>query len=109
MTEELKTIWRKADRIEDPDVSDAVEYKLLNAYLTETKYIIPEEDWYEIQTRGYDIDLLCQDADDDHPEWRPYIMSALDEIINEENRTAEFFRGYDAGTNASEIEENLYK
>ena len=48
MTERLKAIWKHVDRIVDPDLADAIEASLLNDYLMETKFIIPEEDWYEM-------------------------------------------------------------
>ena len=67
MTERLMSIWKRVDRIEDNDIADIVEKSLLDDYLTETKFIIPEEDWYEIQTRGYDIEMMCHDADEEHP------------------------------------------
>lgn len=105
MTERLKAIWKRVDRIEDNDIADIVEKSLLDDYLTETKFMIPEEDWYEIQTRGYDIEMMRHDADEEHPEWRNEIEDALDEAQDEEGFLAVFFRGFEIGTGGAEVEE----
>ena len=108
MTERLMSIWKHVDRIGDPDLADAIEASLVNEYLMETKFIIPEEDWYEIQTRGYDIEMMRKDADENHPEWKPNIMDALDKVVDDEDFLTEFFRGYEIGTGGAEIEEDMY-
>ena len=105
MTERLKAIWKRVDRIEDNDIADIVEKSLLDDYLTETKFMIPEEDWYEIQTRGYDIEMMRHDADEEHPEWKDEIEEALDEAQDEEGFLAIFFRGFEIGTSGAEVEE----
>lgn len=109
MTERLKAIWKRVDRIDDPDLADSIEEFLLNNYLTETKFIIPEEDWLEIQTRGYDIELMRADADDEHPEWKSEILLELDAVVDDEDFLTEFFRGYEAGTGGAEIEEDMFR
>lgn len=105
MTERLKAIWKQADRIGDLDLADQIEKSLLNDYLMETKFMISEEDWYEIQTRGYDIEMMRHDADEEHPEWRDEIEDALDEAQDEEGFLAVFFRGFEIGTGGAEVEE----
>lgn len=105
MTEKLKEIWKHVDRIIDHDLADAIEASLVNEYLEETCYIIPEEDWYEIQTRGYDIEMMRHDADEEHPEWRDEIEDALDEAQDEEGFLTVFFRGFEIGTSGAEVEE----
>ena len=108
MTERLMSIWKHVDRIGDPDLADAIEASLLNDYLMETMFIIPEEDWYEIQTRGYDIEMMRKNADEEHPEWKPEIMLELDERVDDEDFLTEFFRGYEPGISGAEIEEDMY-
>lgn len=108
MTERLMSIWKHVDRIGDADLADAIEASLVNEYLMETKFIIPEEDWYEIQTRGYDIEMMRKDADENHPEWKSNIMDALDEVVDDEDFLTEFFRGYEPGIGGAEIEEDMY-
>lgn len=105
MTEKLMSIWKHVDRIGDPDLADRIEESLLNDYLTETKFMIPEEDWYEIQTRGYDIEMMRHDADEEHPEWRDEIEDALDDVQDEDGFLVVFFRGFDIGTSGTEVEE----
>lgn len=105
MTEKLMSIWKHVDCIEDADLADEVEKSLLNDYLIKTKFIIPEEDWYEIQTRGYDIEMMRHDADEEHPEWKDEIENALDEAQDEEGFLAVFFRGFEIGTGGAEVEE----
>ena len=105
MTEKLMNIWKHVDRIGDDDLADAIEKSLLNDYLEETRFIIPEEDWYEIQTRGYDIEMMRCNADDEHPEWRDEIEDALDKAQDEEGFLAVFFRGFEIGTGGAEVEE----
>lgn len=105
MTERLMSIWKHVDRIGDPDLADAIEASLVNEYLEEKYYIIPEEDWDEIQTRGYDIEMMRHDADEEHPEWRDEIEDALDEAQDEEGFLAVFFRGFEIGTSGAEVEE----
>ena len=105
MTERLKAIWKHVDRIGDLDFADRIEESLLNDYLMETKFMIPEEDWYEIQTRGYDIEMMRHNADNEHPEWRDEIEDALDEAQDEEGFLVVFFRGFDIGTSGAEVEE----
>ena len=105
MTERLKAIWKHVDRIGDLDFADRIEESLLNDYLMETKFMIPEEDWYEIQTRGYDIEMMRHNADNEHPEWRDVIEDALDEAQDEEGFLVVFFRGFDIGTSGAEVEE----
>lgn len=108
MTERLMSIWKHVDRIGDPDLADRIEASLLDDYLMETKFMIPEEDWYEIQTRGYDIEMMRHDADEEHPEWRDEIENALDKAQDEEGFLAVFFRGYEPGIGGAEIEEDMY-
>lgn len=108
MTERLMSIWKHVDRIGDLDLADRIEESLLNDYLMETKFIIPEEDWLEIQTRGYDIEMMRKDADEQHPEWKPEIMLELDERVDDEDFLTEFFRGYEPGISGAEIEEDMY-
>ena len=72
---------------------------------TPFKKVIPEEDWYEIQTRGYDIEMMRHNADNEHPEWRDVIEDALDEAQDEEGFLVVFFRGFDIGTSGAEVEE----
>lgn len=108
MTNELMSIWKHVDRIGDPDLADAIEASLLDDYLMETKFMIPEEDWYEIQTRGYDIEMMRHNADNEHPEWRDAIEDALDKAQDEEGFLAVFFRGYEPGIGGAEIEEDMY-
>lgn len=108
MTERLKAIWKHVDRIIDPDLADAIEASLVNEYLEEKYYIIPEEDWEEIQTRGYDIEMMRKNADEEHPEWKPEIMLELDERVDNEDFLTEFFRGYEPGISGAEIEEDMY-
>lgn len=105
MTNELMSIWKRVDRIEDFNLADEVEKTLLDDYLTKTKFIIPEEDWYEIQTRGYDIEMMRHDADEEHPEWKNEIMDVLDNAQDEEGFLAVFFRGFEIGTSGAEVEE----
>ena len=105
MTERLKAIWKHVDRIGDPNLADKIEASLLNDYLMETKFMIPEEDWYEIQTRGYDIEMMCHDADEEHSEWRDEIEDALDKAQDKEGFLTVFFRGFEIGTNGAEVEE----
>ena len=105
MTERLMNIWKHIDRIGDNNLAERIEESLINEYLTETKFIIPEEDWYEIQTRGYDIEMMRYNADDEHPEWRDEIEDALDEAQDEEGFLAVFFRGFEIGTGGAEVEE----
>lgn len=104
MTERLMSIWKHVDRIVDPDFADRIEELLLNDYLMETKFMIPEEDWYEIQTRGYDIEMMRHNADNEHPEWRNEIEDALDEAQDEEGFLTIFFRGFEIGTGGAEVE-----
>ena len=98
-------IWKHVDRIGDLNLADEIEASLLDDYLMETKFIIPEEDWYEIQTRGYDIEMMRHDADEEHPEWRDEIENALDEAQDEEGFLTVFFRGFEIGTSGAEVEE----
>ena len=105
MTNELMNIWKHVDRIGDLNLADEIEASLLDDYLMETKFIIPEEDWYEIQTRGYDIEMMRHDADEGHPEWRDEIEDALDEAQDKEGFLAVFFRGYEVGTSGAEVKE----
>lgn len=105
MTERLMNIWKHIDRIGDNNLAERIEESLINEYLTETKFIIPEEDWYEIQTRGYDIEMMRYNADDEHPEWRDEIEDALDEAQDEEGFLTVFFRGFEIGTGGAEVEE----
>ena len=105
MTERLMNIWKNVDRIGDDDLADTIEKSLLTDYLTETKFIVPEEDWYEIQTRGYDIEMMRHDADEEHPEWKDEIENALNEAQDEEGFLAVFFRGFEIGTDGTEVEE----
>ena len=97
MTERLMSIWKHVDRIGDLDLADRIEESLLNDYLMETKFMIPEEDWYEIQTRGYDIEMMRHNRDE--------IEDALDEAQDEEGFLVVFFRGFDIGTSGAEVEE----
>lgn len=111
MTKELMNIWRRADRIETPDapgLADELEKKLLNEYLEDKCYIIPEEDWDEIQTRGYDIEMMCADADEAHDEdatWIETVCDSLFEYTSETEPTCltDFWRGYSAGTEIFDI------
>ncbi len=105
MTERLMNIWKHIDHIGDNNLAERIEESLINEYLTETKFIIPEEDWYEIQTRGYDIEMMRYNADDEHPEWRGEIEDALDEAQDEEGFLTVFFRGFEIGTGGAEVEE----
>ena len=105
MTERLMSIWKHIDCIGDNNLAERIENLLINEYLTETKFIIPEEDWYEIQTRGYDIEMMRYNADDEHPEWRDEIEDALDEAQDEEGFLTVFFRGFEIGTGGAEVEE----
>jgi len=108
MTNELMSIWKHVDRIGNPDLADRIEASLVNDYLMEKKFIIPEEDWYEIQTRGYDIEMLRHNADEEHPEWKEEIEDALDEAQDEDGFLAVFFRGFEIGTSGAEVEEMTY-
>lgn len=105
------SIWKHVDRIGDPDLADAIEASLVNEYLEEKCYIIPEEDWEEIQTRGYDIEMMCEDADEEHSEDPVWIETVANSLINQETETFKngdvclinFWRGYYAGKEINEI------
>lgn len=112
MTERLMSIWKHVDRIGDPDLADAIEASLVNEYLEEKCYIIPEEDWEEIQTRGYDIEMMCEDADEEHSEDPVWIETVTNSLIDQETDNWDednfgvllnFWRGYYAGTEVDEI------
>lgn len=111
MTKRLMSIWKYVDRIVDPDLADAIEASLINEYLEEKYYIIPEEDWEEIQTRGYDIERMCADADEQHVNDPVWIETVANSLIDQETEAFEdtgiflinFWRGYYAGTEADDI------
>lgn len=107
MTNRLKAIWKHVDRIGDADLADAIEASLVNEYLEEKCYIIPEEDWEEIQTRGYDIERMCADADEAHDEDAAWIETVCDSLFDHTEQTSkqltEFWRGYNAGTEIFDI------
>lgn len=111
MTERLMSIWKHVDRIGDPDLADAIEASLVNEYLEEKCYIIPEEDWEEIQTRGYDIEMMCEDADEEHSEDSEWIETVANSLIDQETEVfkngdvclTNFWRGYYAGKERNEI------
>lgn len=111
MTERLMSIWKHVDRIGDPDLADAIEASLIDDYLEEKCYIIPEEDWEEIQTRGYDIEMMCADADEQHAEDPVWIETVANSLIDQETEVfkngdvclIDFWRGYYAGKKVDEI------
>ena len=113
MTKELMNIWRQVDRIglDTPGLADELEEKLLNDYLEKTCYIIPEEDWEEIQTRGYDIEMMCEDADEQHADDSVWIETVANSLIDQETEVFKngdvclinFWRGYYAGKEINEI------
>ena len=111
MTERLISIWKQVDRIGDADLADAIEESLVNEYLEEKCYIIPEEDWEEIQTRGYDIEMMCADADEQHAEDPMWIETVTNSLIDQETEVfkngdiclIDFWRGYYAGKEINEI------
>lgn len=111
MTERLMSIWKHVDRIGDPDLADAIETSLVDDYLEEKCYIIPEEDWEEIQTRGYDIEMMCADADEQHAEDPVWIETVANSLIDQETEVfkngdvclIDFWRGYYAGKQINEI------
>lgn len=112
MTERLMSIWKHVDRIVDPDLADAIEASLVDDYLEEKCYIIPEEDWEEIQTRGYDIELMCEDADERHADDPVWIETVANSLIDQETDNwskdnfgilLNFWRGYYTGTEVDEI------
>lgn len=111
MTERLMSIWKHVDRIVDPDLADAIEASLVDDYLEEKCYIIPEEDWEEIQTRGYDIEMMCADADEQHAEDPVWIETVANSLIDQETEVfkngdvclIDFWRGYYAGKKVDEI------
>ena len=111
MTERLMSIWKHVDRIVDPDLADAIEASLIDDYLEEKCYIIPEEDWEEIQTRGYDIEIMCADADEQHAEDPVWIETVTNSLIDQETEMfkngdvclIDFWRGYYAGKKVDEI------
>lgn len=111
MTERLMSIWKHVDRIVDPDLADAIEASLIDDYLEEKCYIIPEEDWEEIQTRGYDIEMMCADADEQHAEDPVWIETVANSLIDQETEVfkngdvclIDFWRGYYAGKKVDEI------
>ena len=111
MTERLMSIWKHVDRIVDPDLADAIEASLVDDYLEEKCYIIPEEDWEEIQTRGYDIEMMCADADEQHAEDPVWIETVANSLIDQETEVfkngdiclIDFWRGYYAGKEINEI------
>lgn len=111
MTERLMNIWKHVDRIVDPDLADAIEASLVDDYLEEKCYIIPEEDWEEIQTRGYDIEMMCADADEQHAEDPVWIETVANSLIDQETEVfkngdvclIDFWRGYYAGKKVDEI------
>ena len=111
MTERLMSIWKHVDRIVDPDLADAIEASLVDDYLEEKCYIIPEEDWEEIQTRGYDIEMMCADADEQHAEDPVWIETVANSLIDQETEMfkngdvclIDFWRGYYAGKKVDEI------
>lgn len=108
MTERLMSIWKHVDRIGDLDLADAIEASLVNEYLEEKYYIIPEEDWDEIQTRGYDIEQMCANADEAHEDdadWVETVCDSLFDYMSETEPTylTDFWRGYNAGTEIFDI------
>ena len=111
MTNELMSIWKHVDRIGDADLADAIEASLVDDYLEENYYIIPEEDWEEIQTRGYDINMMCADADEQHADDADWVETVANSLIDQETEVFEdegiflinFWRGYYAGTEANDI------
>ena len=111
MTERLMSIWKHVDRIGDADLADAIEASLVDDYLEENYYIIPEEDWEEIQTRGYDINMMCADADEQHADDADWVETVANSLIDQETEVFEdegiflinFWRGYYAGTEANDI------
>jgi len=107
MTERLKAIWKHVDRIGDPNLADAIEASLVDDYLEENCYIIPEEDWEEIQTRGYDINMMCADADETHEDDTGWVETVCDSLFDHTEQTSkqltEFWRGYSAGTEIFDI------
>ena len=110
MTERLMNIWKHVDRIGNPDLADAIEASLVDDYLEEKCYIIPEEDWEEIQTRGYDIEMMCEDADEQHADDPVWIETITDSLINQKvnligvnDYLDDFWRGYESGTNLIDI------
>lgn len=111
MTERLMNIWKHVDRISDPDLADAIEASLVDDYLEEKCYIIPEEDWEEIQTRGYDIEMMCADADEEHTDDPAWIETVANSLIDQETEMfkngdvclIDFWRGYYAGKEINEI------
>lgn len=111
MTDRLKAIWKHVDRIGDADLADAIEASLVDDYLEENYYIIPEEDWEEIQTRGYDIERMCADADEVHKDDANWVETVANSLIDQETEVFEdagiflinFWRGYYAGTEADDI------
>lgn len=109
MTNRLMSIWKHVDRIGDPDLADAIEASLVNEYLEEKYYIIPEEDWEEIQTRGYDIERMCADADEAHEDDADWVETVCDSLLldymseTEPTYLTDFWRGYNAGTEIFDI------
>lgn len=111
MTEELRAIWKKVDRISDYDIADIIEANAIDDYLEETCFIIPEEDWDEIQTRGYDIEMMRDDRDEayaDNLAWQTEIAESLNQQdwnidLYGNVALANFWRGYPAGTFYEEI------
>lgn len=112
MTNELMNIWKHVDRIGDPDLADRIEASLVDDYLEEKCYIIPEEDWEEIQTRGYDIEMMCENADEQHADDPVWIETVANSLVDQETDNwsennfgvlLNFWRGYYTGTEVDEI------
>ncbi len=102
----VRDIWKRVDRIIDGDVSQSVQDSEVDKYLERNYYIIPEEEWDEIQTRGYDIELMMSDADEKHSDdidWIDAILENLIEQVGQSSILEGFWRGYPAGTNVSDI------
>jgi hypothetical protein len=114
MTEELKAIKRTAEWIalNNPFKADEYEACKIKDYLASSYFLIPEEDWDEIEASGYDVELWREEADDWHVEeasareeeiWFATIYNNLlqQPIVN--GKLVEFWRGYPAGTEVEYI------
>lgn len=99
----VRDIWKVVDRITDMDISQSVQDSEVDNYLESNYYIVPEDEWDEIQTRGYDIELMMSDADEKHSDDTDWIDAVFESLVEQGSILNSFWRGYPAGTNVSDI------
>lgn len=105
MTEKLKTILDEVDKIENDDTWVVEEYEAITDYCNDYRFIIPQEDWEEIEARGYDLTEQRNNYDSQYDfEDCQFVWDSLSEVpIDNKDNITEFWRGYPKGTCRFEI------